>query len=636
MKIDFIKKFQQGGGVYIPPFAVYQPLPHASENVGATQAEEAKSSKADLTDSDVLKMLEKVDGLPSDMEVITRELRNFYVDRMAPGRLSGSSSTNTAVRYISLINQIKVANFNKKEYDNAWQEVTQHGGLDELAIDDRGKFICVDKDGNFKRMSPEELRTSEGEYVALTNNDLLNYRAQDVSIAFKNDVLNVVRRGIGITEVTKQIQDVISKIGSTTQSESGYMSTKQGRIIQGLEDFGKAVIEASGNVPFDGTVNDLYRYNLLTKEQTTKAKEAMAYIFNTLSPAAKSLLMSKAGLTEDGARELVATLISSKLDDTRQFSLDLVGGKTYDSLKRAENAAKKGSDGTDLKSTQLVNIVKSFDGVRSPMMVDRGDGIQMTLVGRQFNLLLDPSGSPVGETSLATMLGLTGIQGIVKNMDNITFGDQKIPREALKNITYNNTGAIRVNLPIKADGSVNFEYLDAFLRVEEKIDALGREPKPEDYTKFMEEEGLTALLKPDGTINQDKFGAFLVTEGFTTDKLSGISESKFVKEYSGNTDLAIQTIKRSLAVKNGNKVAEPDIDKKNAISVSDWLGYYDRIYKAAIYIPIDNSILTAARYDGQKLDMDEANIYERNYQDQDKIFNFRSGSTDASQLGIKP
>lgn len=634
MKIDLIQKFQQGGGVYIPPFAVYQPLPHASENVGATQAEEAKSSKADLTDSDVLKMLEKVDGLPNDMEVITRELRNFYIDRMAPGRLSGSSSTNTAVRYISLINQIKVANFNKKEYDNAWQEVTQHGGLDELAIDDRGKFICIDKDGNFKRMSPEELRTSDGEYTALTNNDLLNYRAQDLSVAFKNDVLNVVRRGIGIAEVTKQIQDVISKIGTTTENEPGYISTKQGRIIQGLEDFGKAVIEASGNVPFDGTVNDLYKYNLLTKEQTTKAKEAMAYIFNTLSPAAKSLLMSKAGLTEEGARELVATLISSKLDDTRQFSLDLIGGKTYESLKRAENAGKK-ADGTDLKSTQLVNIVRSFDGVRSPMMIDRGDGIQMTLVGRQFNLLLDPSGSPVGATSLEAMLGRTGIQGIVKNMNNITFGDQKIPREALKNITYNNTGAIRVNLPIKADGSVNFEYLDAFLRVEEKIDALGRDPRPEDYTKFMEEEGLTALLKPDGTINQDKFGAFLVTEGFTTDKLSGIQESDFVKEYSGNTDLAIQTITSSLREKTGSKVSEPKIDKKS-IWPGDWFGWYDKIYKAAIYIPIDNSILAAARLDGQKLDMNEAEVYERAYQDQDKIFNFRPDSTDISILRTKP
>lgn len=630
MKIDFIQKFQQGGGVYIPPFAVYQPLPHASENVGATQAEEAKSSKADLTDSDVLKMLEKVDGLPSDMEVITRELRNFYVDRMAPGRLSGSSSTNTAVRYISLINQIKVANFNKKEYDNAWQEVTQHGGLDELAIDDRGKFICVDKDGNFKRMSPEELRTSEGEYVALTNNDLLNYRAQDVSIAFKNDVLNVVRRGIGITEVTKQIQDVISKIGSTTQSESGYMSTKQGRIIQGLEDFGKAVIEASGNVSFDGTVDDLYRYNLLTKEQTTKAKEAMAYIFNTLSPAAKSLLMSKAGLTEEGARELVATLISSKLDDTRQFSIDLVGGKTYESLKRAENAAKKGTDGTDLKATQLVNMVKSIEGVKSPMLIDRGDGIQMTVMGRQFNLVSDASGTPITNTSLANMIAMSGIQGIIKNMDNITFGDQKIPKEALTNITYNNTGVIRANLPIKPDGTVNFDLLDKYLNVEAKIETLGRAPTVEDYQKFYQEEGLSSLLLPDGSPDPTKFGAFLVTEGYTTDKLSGIQESRFVKERTKNLDLAVQTITSSLREKVGSKVSEPKIDKKSAWP-GDWWGWYDKIYKAAIYIPIDNSTLAAARLDGQKLDYDEALGLEQKYQDFEKFLRLGSTSAEAIQ-----
>ena len=59
-----------------------------------------------------------MDGLPSDMQIITASLQNFALeDKMDP---LGLSSSNVASRYISLINKIKVAKFNKDEYNNAF------------------------------------------------------------------------------------------------------------------------------------------------------------------------------------------------------------------------------------------------------------------------------------------------------------------------------------------------------------------------------------------------------------------------------------------------------------------------------------------------------------------------------------
>lgn len=627
MKVNLISKLQQGG-VYTPPFVVYQPIPSASERTGAVAASASGSqSSKDLTDKDILQMLEKMDGLPSDMAVITKNLKSFYVDQLGgPAALNGSASSTTAVRYLTLLNQIKVANFNKKEYDNAWQRVTSNGGLDEVAIDDRGYFICVDEKGDYQRLTAAQLRDSKGKYTPLTNNDLLRYRAEDVGMANKNQILNVVRNGIGMQEITKQIRETISKLGSSESSEEGYFATKSGRIIQGLKDFEKAVEEAAGNISYNGTVQDLYKYKLLTKEQANQATEALTYIYHTLTPTAQALLKYKTDLTDEGAAKLLQTLVSSTLNTTQHFDIDLVGGRSA----KSTTAGSSGKDSTDLKATQLVDMVKSIEGVKSPMVIDRGDGIQMTLMGRQFNLISDASGKPITDTSLANMLSMSGIQGIVKNMDNITFGDQKIPKEALKNITYNNTGAIRVNLPIKADGTVNFDVLDAYQRVEAKIDALGRQPTIDDYRKFYEEEGLSALLKADGTPNPTKFGAFLVTEGYTTDALSGIQESRFVKETKQNTDLAIQTITQSLTVGSGKNATSPKIDK-NSIWPGDWFGWYDKIYKAAIYIPIDNSTLAAARLDGQKLDYDEAQELDQRYQDFDKFLRLGSTSAEAIQ-----
>lgn len=627
MKLKNIPTFQQGGP-YIPPFAVFQVAPTASERTQTASSSGSDSSKKDLTDKDVLDMLKSLNGLPSDITAITRELQSFYVDGSRRRRLGNTYTANAslAVRYLGALNKMKIAEFNKKEYENAYTAIKEKGGFDEVAIDDRGRLICVNDKGDFKKLSPEELLQSDGSYTPLTNNELLQHRAEDLSMANQNGVLAVVRNGTSMAAITKQIQEVIAKIGTDTVSQEGYLSTKQGRIIQGLQDFEKAVQEASGNQKYDGTVNDLYKYKYLSKDQATKASEAMSYIYATLSKTAKSLLKYKSDMTDEGAKKLLQTLVASTLDSTQEFGIDLEGGKSAKSTTKGQAAGK---DTTDLKGSQLVNMVKAIDGVKTPMIIDRGDGVQMTVYGRQFNLITDMSGKPIEDTSLSGMLSQSGIQGIVKNMSNITFGDQKVSPEALKNITYNNTGVMRVNLPINPDGSVNLGLLDAYQKMEARLDTLGRQPTAEEVERAYQEAGLTSLLKANGQPDETKFGAFLVTEGYTTDALSGIKPSDFVKEYRGDTDMAVQILQNSLKVGSGKDAVTPDIDTFSWINPADWFGNYDTIYKAAIYIPIDNGIVGAARLDGQKLDYDEVMSLEQKYQNFDKQSRFRTTSGDA-------
>jgi len=76
-----ILKFQQGGA--LPPLVSYQPV---TVTGGATAGATTKntnegSSSSDLTDKDLLEMLEKLDGLPSDMALLTSTLQNFYIDQ---------------------------------------------------------------------------------------------------------------------------------------------------------------------------------------------------------------------------------------------------------------------------------------------------------------------------------------------------------------------------------------------------------------------------------------------------------------------------------------------------------------------------------------------------------------------------
>ena len=79
-----IFKFQQGG-IAIPPLVSYTPVmvtqgsTASAEDVSSSRKGDGDSS-GNLTDKDLLKLLEHLDGLPNDMTAITNMLQDFYID----------------------------------------------------------------------------------------------------------------------------------------------------------------------------------------------------------------------------------------------------------------------------------------------------------------------------------------------------------------------------------------------------------------------------------------------------------------------------------------------------------------------------------------------------------------------------
>lgn len=617
------RKYQAGGGL---PFVGFSPVFATSEKgTPTTSTKKETSTEEDLTSKDILKLLTDMDGLPSDMQVIVASLQNFAMqDKMDP--LGLSSSSDIASRYISLINKVKVAKFNRDEYNQAFNQLKGNGGLTELAITSEGALIGTNEEGNFRYFTPEEAvkgtHAKEG-YQLLTNSNLLHLRANSLDAAFNHKLTTVAQNGIGMETINKLISDSVSGLGSSSTSEEGYVKTRQGELLKGLEDFYKA-IQASGG-EFDGTVNDLYQYNLLTKTQAEQAKKAIQYVYNTLPSNARALLKVKSDGSEAGALKLIETIISSKETDQMQFDLDLVGGKTHKSISDSSK------DISDLETSLPLNILKNVGGVDSYLDIDRGDGIHMSVKGTQFNLIKTPNGEPISDTSISSMLQESGLQSIVKDMRNIQFGDQKLTPEALSFITYNNTGVTRANLPIKPDGSVNLELLEAYEQAEKDIDLSG-DKSPENVRAVYEQYGITSLLNADGTYNQSKFAPFMVTEGYTTDALSGVKESDFVVEYKGNTDAAVALMQKSLAVGAGKNITTPDVDTFSWYNPADWFGWTDTVFKGVLYIPITNNVNTAVFGANQSLDYDEALAQEEKYQNFERMSNQRS--TDASLLNI--
>lgn len=600
-----ILKYQQGGSA-VPPLVSYQPV---TVTGGRQEAPvENDQENANLTDKDLLTMLEKLDGLPSDMAVLTQTLQNFYIDQQYD---QFPNTSNIASRYLQALSQMKEANFNKKEYDDAFQTVSKNGGINELAITDRGQLFCVNSEGDFQLMTLSELK-SNSDYNPLTNSELLYYRAQLPQLANNNEFLKVVKNGIGMESVTKMIQDSIGNLGTTSESNEGFARSQASQLLNGLQDFINAQ-QQSGS--YNASVDDLYKGKLLTKNQAMQAKAALSYIYNTLPINAKTLLKTKTQSgTDKEAEELVWTLISSKLSSTTDFQLDL-----DDSNSSSSKSNQKG----DLDADLILSIQAGDGGHDSVYTLNNKDSVGMTVKGTAYEQIKDTQGNHIGRTSVENLLNDSGLRSIINADNGIYFGNQRVDLDSLLNIAYDGKGLLRVNLPVRSDGSPNFDLLEEYSKAESEF-LLSSQTDEDRLRIFGDTEkypGLTSLITQTGELDYSKFAPFIVVSGMTTDNMVDIDESnKFVTEVKQTPEL-VKQLKTSLSIGSGKNIQYLDIDEYGIMeAITFGLNDYDHIMKGNIYIPINMNKRAAALGGNQSIDTTTGQMLEKEYQQRDIAF----------------
>ena len=617
-----IFKFDQGGAT--PPYVAYQPVIVSDKRTTATQEEAvaakvaSDSDKGKLTSKDLYTMLkEKLKGLPSDVDAAMWKLQS--VEESLNLDFFHDFTSNIENRYLNALQTMNQLSFSREQYDKALDNVKSNGGLNEAAIDQYGQ-VYMTNGKDYKLMSPEEAKQSG--WKQMTNQDLLYLRANDPSLSGKDEILNVVNNGIGISQVTKMIQDSIGNLGTNSNSETAYATTQQGQLIQGLNDFIKAAQETG---QYDASIEDLYKAQIINKTQAQQASQAIAYIYKTLPQNAKSLLKTRTeGGTDKEALNLISTLVLSKTSEDKSFTADLEGGPTKKSMSKDANAGSK--DDTDMKTSLPLQIMQDMgESNVASITIDKGDGIQMSVYGSFFSAVTDKKGDTITNTSLQNMLAQSGLQDIVKNVRNITFGDQKLTPEQLSKITYNNTGVVRAELPVNEDGTVKLSVLDDFNAAMNEIKGLGNASK-EQVEAIKAKYHLDQYLKDDGTPDPKHTAPFILTEGYTTEK-NGIEDTAYVKHIKNPTDDQIQLIKDSLTVGTGKDAKVPDIDTFDWYNPFDWFGT-ENIYKATIYIPISNNVGAAVRGGNQNLDYNEALKYEMKYRNFQKMNDAKTTSAD--------
>lgn len=616
MKI-MIQKFAKGGsqigGQYASYAASYTPLdvePQISKDTSSGSSKSSSSKdRNDLTLKDVISVFDNVKGLTSDVNLVLNDFARIIQGQLLTSTTGELSVSTLATKYLSNLAKFNALRNGWDEYNNVRTQLEKNNSLDEIAIDGNGNIVVLTGEG-LDKMTPAEFMQSAGAVKALTNHELLDLRYRNPNFAFRDDIYSNIS-GVGMDAVISKINNLVKTIGSTKKEQmTDTMQKIAGGIefIQDLNEEGQDAQQALGSMM-------IVRQGRATEEQVQQGQQAISAVLQSLTPQEQALIAYHS--TQNGGQGVVgflADLIGSRTSATvKQTNLisriwtPSTGGKRSGSDKSVEQQIK------DEKSNPLMQMLQQQGGTTRPITWVTKDGTQsMGTEGTYYSSL-----NNIKENmSISAMLSESGIGGMLQSVDGITFGNQRIPSENLRDIMFDkDRGGYVAVLPCTTDTNgnkvVDLSIMDTYKEIVNSI----TEPKGTDawtasLAKKIKEKGLSQYLMGDGSLDDRRFGLFLMVDGVTTDKWKFNTDSNWVEKMAPDGALA-REMSRALSTNSNKDNYEVDIDDKFG-----WLeGGWDDIYRGTVYIPLNYNINAAINAFGDQVNISSARAYERDYQD---------------------
>lgn len=627
-------RFKQQGGA-MAPYVTYTPLvpqqgqqPVSIASQQPAQQQQTKSDDGKLKDKDLATMLKDIDGLPNDMTQIANSISDLY-SLGSSGLLPQQDMMNL---YISSLLKVKIAGFNKNEYEEAYKRATENDGLSEIGIASDGRHVYVRdiNDSKIKAVNVADFMKNQRKYQAITNGELLQIRANSPQMAFNNDILRVVENGIGMEKVQSMLKSQLVDLGKSKREGTIRAYVDDQRVIDGLEVIKE--LQQAG-VPASVNLDGLYEGDFITESQKKQAEAVTMYLYKTLPKNAQTLLQIRSGNVKNpiqGACELIFELVNATTSDTITGKLEYKGAYNKDGTKSSSSGTKDDS----IDSNPYISMIREQGGQENVpcVILTAGGTTGMRFYGTRYSQL-----PRVNSDMSIDMLLSTGLQGIVQSRDGITFGDQEIGSDKLRDVLYDNQGGVVATLPCKINKNgnkvVNLEVLDKYSKVQE--DLKGKHfTSEQEYQRAMAESlkrhQLDELIDAStGLPDYRQFTQFLVVAGYTTDKNIDINkDSKFIQKVDADGSLQ-DKLERGLSIKSGDYKESYSVDIGDKWPIFEW--GYDDVYRASIYIPLNNNLNAAVNaWDSGKISMNEAKDLEYGYQIRQK--GQTMGGTSAEQL----
>ena len=614
------RKYQQGGTA---PFTVYTPVALGGETTTSSEASTSSTKAAASTKKsdqeketlDFIKSLFKEmlgKGLPVDVNTVYNSMSNLFKRSQIFGE--DLDTNDLALMYLQSMQQLNGVMHSKDVFEKAKAEATKNGALGEFAVTADGQYVVQDKDGKIDFASLSEIK--EKGLNPITNQQLLYLRSYSPELLLqKGDYIidNVVNNGMGLGKIAEQIKALAGSIGSSDDKIEGITKVESDKIKAGLKELAEAP-------------EGYYKVTEQTKNSNSQVTAALGYIERMLSPSQKAIL----DIHSDGnSRALIASFLSSQVSDTNVLEVSPLTGKA---AKDANGNSKE--SGGDIKASFNDLVQRGQVGVpREFSLITRDENTKLYSLDSRYISQLPNVDT---DMSIDRMLAESEIGKILDSRLGITFGDQVVNPQNLKDIMFSvGGGATVVTLPCKYENGhkvVNFAIKDQF------DDAIKEASKiaPVDWTdpKFknalasiLKEKRLDSLLTGDMQLDPNMLGQFMVVEAYSTDRVNFNKNSKYIEKVS-NPDKALEE-----RLNNALSVKGPDGKVKNyGVDINDWgLGFlfeggWDDIYHANVFIPLNNDPISA-QIGNDTLKRDDARKLASEYQNYQKLINAKSGNS---------
>lgn len=637
-----IEKKQKGGAA--APFVYYQPVVvndqsarivaqrQYAQQLKAAQQKATKSSD-ELGDKDLMNMLKNVNGLPNDMQKVFTQLNIFYKYKGLGAYDIDPSAL--ATQYLQAMYQMKVAAFNKEQYNKAYEKLIDSDALNETAITDRGGLMAMGKDGQMHEISIQKYREQPQDYQLLSNSQLLQIRAQSPTSAFDNSAFNITNNGIGLSKVNKLIHEAMAQIGTLETSQNVVTQRKGKEMASGLQAIQDATYK--GELHPEAGVDGLYDIKTLTKTQAEQAKRAIKYIYNILPDNAKTLLQLKSNdkNPQNYVLSVISDIVTGTLNETssieRKLILDDEGNKPGG--KSGKKTSDDSADDSDMHIDLLQNIIQGVGGSDSFLMLRDKDGRTYEVAGKSYPDLSVNANNPIPkETSLQSLLTTYHLSGVLDNTSKyaITFGDQILQNYDYKNIAYlNDSNAVRALIPVKMNdkGDINdrrfvpdFEFMSKHKELMKLIRDKGSINSPEVREYMINNK----IVNPvSGEPDTSMFKEYLIVDGLGTSQ--EIRSDTYVSQITGDSkDRYVQMFKNSVFVNGGNEGSDYKYD-----FADHWFGIAsDKLYQGMIFLPLTVNVVQGKTSAGTTLKQEHADMLERDAQQAQKRDNMHETSSD--------
>ena len=589
--MNIIPKLQEGGNIS-SLFTTYRPVQtpqvQAPQSVklsnsdkeslsikSSSKDENKEDTKGKLTEKDLFDMIKDVDGLPNEMKSIITNLKRT----LATESLVGADTGELANTYLSSLYKLKLANQNKKRFDESIKEAKDNGSLGEAAITLSGKLLTTDKNGNIMKISLEQYQENPKSYQLLTNSNLAWFRKYDSRTAFsKNDeFFEIISNGMGYESFQKLLQQATIALGNYKYEEQGAIEKKALAGLQALQ--GKSE-EEKEKIISSITGNNV-KYTLTQDSNEENIKTLITYLSRALPERSRVWAALKTGKPEQEAIvSLVGNYLMGNMKQTKSIKIDIP------SEGKGETGGSSDLDKMHLNTSQrFLNGL----GVQSTYVLNPGTSRAVQVVANTMPLT-DAEGKPIG-TNSTLQDAVSGEYAGILDTTHATIGGHTINSAAFGSIILSDGKISSIDYPctIKNNGEIIPNTSPKVIKAKQEAEQLLRSKgvdvrKPEDIKKYWrainaayKKYGLSDAYNDQGepTGSWRRFGVVNVT---ASDKVLGMDEmddNPLLKEVTNDSviDNLIQITK------------DNEFNKKGFFN--SLTGSYNRFYEGTLWIPLD-------------------------------------------------